>query len=178
MKKTIKKINKVFHVAGRVIDMVDLEKDCAKILKKYYEQDIQEVTIKFYIAVRGKYLYLSRYLVLGVHRPTNKWHKLNQGTNDIVQYAAAIWKYDHARSAQIEWNTITFNFDGYEMSLGSKNFDHEVDRRAKEDAKDGILFRSARSIMQFINRAVIGSQTPGKKDKNDEQEQANDEYSV
>ena len=156
----------VFSVNGKTITMEKLAEESSNIISRYYQRGIKDIEVRLFVCIRGKYLYFSRFHVLGVNKLTNKWEKLSQGVDPIVRYAVAVWKYQHARSKEIEWNVIRFDFDGYDADIGDTKFDSEILKKAQSDAKDGIITRSARSLMQFINRATIGSSKPEvKKDK-------------
>lgn len=168
MRSLTKKLNEMIHISGRVVNMEELEKKCGEIIGRYYKRDIRKVTVRLFISIRKKYLYLSRYQVLGVDRKTNKWVRLNTGIGPIVRYAVAYWKYEHAREKEIDWNVITFSYDGYDLDVEDSRFDPDVDRRARLDARDGIVTRNSRALMQFLNRATVGSMKPHV-DKDDEE---------
>lgn len=148
-----------------------LEEQSRKVINQYYEKGINEVTVKLYICVRHHYLYLSKYLVRGVEMKTNRWVALNIGVNPIIKYSLLTWKFQHARSKEIQWNTISYTSDGYDVSIMSTQLDPEVDKRAKLDAQDGIILRSARSLMTFLNKVTLGNMKVKKDDKKDDQEE-------
>jgi hypothetical protein len=168
MKSLTNKLHGFLNIAGKTIDMEDLEKKSEEIISEYYKKGIDEFTIKLYVCVRGKYLYFSKYQVLGVERKTNKWVKLVQGVGPIIRYIVSLWKYQHARSTDVEWNVIKFSYDGYDLSINGTSFDDDVMKRAKEDARDGIIMRNARALMGFLNRATIGEIKPHKKKEDDD----------
>lgn len=173
MRSLNKKLQGIFHIAGKVVNMEELASKSEEIMSRYYKKGIKEFHVRLFVCIRGKYLYFSRYQVVGVERKTNKWVKLSQGIGPIVRYAVAKWKWDHARAKEIEWNVIKFDFDGYDVDIDDTTLDSDIMRRAKMDARDGIVMRNARALMNFLNRATIGEIKPGKK-SDDEEEDDND----
>ena len=178
MRSLNKKLHGIFHIAGRIVNMEELAAKSEEIISRYYKKGIKEFDVRLFVCVRGKYLYFSRYQVVGVDRKTNKWVKLSQGIGPIVRYAVALWKYQHARSRDIEWNVIRFGYDGYDVDIDDTTLDSDIMRRAKEDARDGIVMRNARALMNFLNRATIGEIKPGKKKDDDEEDDNHSDLGV
>ena len=173
MKNLTKKLEGIFHIAGRVVNMEELAKKSEDIMSRYAKKGIYEFSVRLFVCSRKNYLYISRYQVVGIEKKSNKKVRLTTGIGPIVRYAVALFKYEHASSEEkeFEWNTITFTFDGYDIDISNRKLDADIARRAKLDARDGIITRNARALMQFLNRATIGSMKPGEKQDKEEDDQ-------
>lgn len=158
-------------------DLESLEAKVTPVVNAYFNQGIYDVRVRLYLCkYKNQYIYTSRATCLGINKKNNKFVVVNKGSNKLVDYAVAYWKYDHARAKEIKWNTIIFRTDGYEMERPDTELDEGVEERAKLDAKDGIMWKLGREITNFLYRALVGSRNPKGMQKKDQKD--NNEFDI
>ena len=142
-------------------DLESLEEKITPIVNVYFNQGIYDIHVRLYLCkYKNKYIYTSRAICVGIEKRSNKFIRINKGTNALVEYAVAYWKYDHARAKDIKWNTLILHTDGYELEQPSTDYDEAIENRARLDARDGILDKLGREITNFLYRTFIGSRKP------------------
>ena len=167
-----------------------LEQKVTPILNALFEQGIYDVRVRLYLCkwhpkskpnARRSFIYTSRAICLGIDKESNRFTRVHKGSNELVKYAVAYWKYDHARATDIQWNTLIFHTDGYELSPPSTELDEHVAERAIADARDGIILKIGREITNFLYRTFIGSRDPDgmrKKDSSNDSSNSSDVVSL
>ena len=142
-------------------DIESLESKVTPIINAYFNQGIYDVRVRLFVCkYKNKYIYTSNADCVGIEKSSNRFVKVHRGTNELVKYAVAYWKYDHARAQDIKWNTLIFHTDGYELERPDTELDESVEHRAKLDAKDGIMAKLGREITNFLYKVLIGSRDP------------------
>ena len=155
-------------------DLESLEEKVTPIVNAYFNQGIYDIHVRLFLCkYKNKYIYTSKANCLGIEKSSNRYVAIHKGTNKLIEYAVAYWKYDHARAQDIKWNTLILKTDGYEMERPDTDLDENVADRARLDAKDGIMLKIGREITNFLYRTFIGSRNPSgmnndKKNNNDD----------
>lgn len=170
--------------SNRAKDLETLEEKVTPIINHYFEQGIYDIQVRLYLCVKKNtvspifgraYIYTSKAECYGIEKSSNRWIKLHRGTTDLIKYAVAYWKYDHARSQDIKWNVLTFHTDGYELSQPDTEMNEHVHDMAVADSKDGVMWRIGRDITNFLYHALIGSRKPAGM-KEEKQSSTSDNY--
>ena len=172
-------------LSGRAADLESLEEECKAVANAYYNQGIYDIRVRIYITqvhmspqkrtdyskvkqmINEHFLYISKCDCVGVDKKSNRYVTLHKGTNRLINYAIAYWKYDHARASTIKWNTITYHTDGYDFDQPETDLDDAVAERARLDYKDGIMWKIGREITNILYRMFVGSRDPKGMDKSD-----------
>ena len=172
--------------SNRAKDLETLEEKVTPTINHYFEQGIYDIQVRLFLCVRRNdvsvvlghsYIYTSKAECYGIEKSSNRYIRIHRGTTDLIKYAVAYWKYDHARSDDIKWNVLTFHTDGYELSPPDTDMNENVYERAKADAKDGIMWRIGRDITNFLYKALIGSRKPaGMKSEKQSSSSSSSEY--
>ena len=157
---------------NRAKDLETLEDKITPIVNHYFEKGIYDIHVRLYVCkYRNRYIYVSKVMTFGIEKSSNRPIEIHAGSNKLVEYAVAYWKYDHARAKDIKWNTLILHSDGYELSQPSTDLDENVEKRALSDARDGIMLKIGRAITRVLYKTFIGSWDPTtfkKKSKSDD----------
>ena len=177
MLSKIPKTKKFVVLQGRTVDLETLEEECKSVVNAYYNQGIYDVRVRIFITqvrmtphrsdyskmkqmISDNYLYVSKCSCLGVDKKSNRFVTIHKGSNKLINYALAYWKYDHARAQSIKWNTITYHTDGYDMDTPDTELDEEVAERARLDSRDGVMWKIGREVTTLLYRMFVGSRSP------------------
>ena len=157
-------------------DIESLEEKVTPVVNTYFNRGIYDIRIRLYLCkYKNKYIYVSKADCYGIEKSSNRFVPIHRGTNRLLEYAVAYWKYDHARARDIKWNTLIFHTDGYEMEQPETELDDAVAERARLDSRDGIMLKLGREITNFLYRTFVGSRDPAGMEK-DKKESSSDDF--
>ena len=142
-------------------DIESLEQKVTPVVNAYFNQGIYDIRVRLFLCkYKNQYIYTSKADCIGIEKKSNRFIQVHRGTNRLIEYAVAYWKYDHAGAQDIKWNTLIFHTDGYELEQPDTELDENVEHMAKLDAKDGIMVKVGREITKLLYRTFIGSRDP------------------
>jgi len=152
-----------FLITIKKPDLDKLKADCFSAVMEQHAKGHDNIKADFRICFfRKKYLMISKILMTAVDRETNKAVSVYSGSGAIEKYIVAKWKFDHARSKDINWNVIEFECDGESVRTNT-SFDEEVLRAAEQDVRAGVINRALSSFVRFThNLATLKYRTKEK----------------
>ena len=134
-----------------------LRVECYSAIMGHYSEGHTNIHVQFRVCFwKKKYLMVSRFVILGTDKETNKAIKIYRGTNAIKKYVTAKWKFDHAQAHEIEWNVAQFDCDGESVRMNT-TMDERVLEAAQKDISAGVVDRTISGVTQMLHDLTIGA---------------------